>query len=112
MPVITKARAAALEALETSFAAQGARLVALVEHLKLDNEVSRDAVVKLNQRIAALEQELLAVAEQNADARVIRDRSALLRRAKELNAAGVPCTMRGDYIIHARTKAILAQVQQ
>lgn len=41
---------------------------------------------------------------------LITDRAALMARCKELNAAGVNCYTQGDVLLHARTRAVIAQV--
>lgn len=110
MPSISKARLATLEALEAAYGVQGPQLTAA---LQVDTMRLVDAINDLdgaNARIAALEAQLSEVATQHCDERAIKDRAALLRRAKQLAADGVPCTMRGDYITHRETGAILAQV--
>ena len=40
----------------------------------------------------------------------ITDRTELLLRCKELNMQGVPCYTQGDALLHARTRAVIAQV--
>ena len=110
MPSITKQRADALSALEEQYSAQGAQLVAVIANQR--SIVAQQAldIRALEARLDEAQSEARLAAATHADAKRIVDRAALMRRAKQLAAEGVPCTMRGDFILHAQTKAILAQV--
>lgn len=62
----------------------------------------------------ALSTKFIELQDQHAartrDDIVIRDRAQLLAVARKLSSEGVPCTVRGNYLYHNISKAILAQV--
>jgi hypothetical protein len=73
-----------------------------------------DALVADNERLNAtcdeLRGELMAVQQIAMDQSMIRDRTQLRHKLLSLVRQGVPCFMRGDFIYHSTTKAVLAQV--
>lgn len=112
MPSITNRRHAALVDIERMLGADGPRLIAVVGH-KLDTiAIQAEEIRRLEQQLDEAKREVRSILEFNAEQRAIKDRGALMRKARELSAQGVPCLMRGDYIIHAQTRAVIAQVQR
>lgn len=116
MPSITNARYGELCLAERQLAelrAQGAgHAMAELEALR----ARHDALVSDNERLIAtcdeLRGELMAVQQIAMDQSLIRDRTQLRHRLLNLVQQGVPCFMRGDFIYHSATKAVLAQVSQ
>ena len=112
MPSITKERFAALEAFETAMRATGAQAVACLTALECAVAQQAEDIARLEQQLDEAKSEARSAIEHSLDVNAIRDRGALMRKAKALSAQGVPCTLRGDYIRHTKTGAILAQVQR
>lgn len=112
MPSITKARLAALETLEAMCGAQGAQLVATIQNEHSIIAQQSEDIRALERRLDAAESEARLAAATYADAARIMNKAQLMARAKALSASGVPCTMRGNFILHSKTGAILAQVAQ
>jgi hypothetical protein len=107
MPSITKARLAQLEACERE---HNPRAEAQLEALRAENDGLRLQVAGEQLRCAELEAELSRLHTVHRDAVLIKNRAELMAVMRELSKQGVPCFMRGGFIYHSQTRAILAQI--
>lgn len=87
---------------EATLEASRAECDALSEELR----THKDALHKLSVEFVTLQD---SIAEQQKAAAVITTRAALMAKMRELAAQGMPVIMRGDFLYHGVTKAIIAQ---
>lgn len=107
MPSLTKARLAQLEAIERAYTPQ---LEAELEAARAQIDGLRLEVAGERARVIELEAELQRLHTVHRDAAVIKNRAELMAVMRELSKQGVPCFMRGGFVYHSLTKAILAQI--
>lgn len=69
--------------------------------------LERDGERREAERLSA---ELMRLQTTHHDAVTIRNRGELMQVMRKLSAEGVPCIMRGGFIYHSMTKAVLAQI--
>jgi len=81
-----------------------------IEALRADLDARRSEVAACNLRITDLEAELGRLQTVHHDAVQIKNRGELMAVMRQLARDGVPCFLRGTFVYHAQTKAILAQI--
>lgn len=75
--------------------------------LRAECNVHKQALDALSTKYIELQD---SYAARTRDDIVIRDRAQLLAVARRLSSEGVPCSVRGNFLYHNVSKAILAQV--
>jgi hypothetical protein len=84
-------------------------LEAAHEALHAQCDARGHTIASMQARIDELEAELMRLQTTHRDAVTIKDRAELMAVARKLGQQGVPCFMRGGFISHAQTTAVLAQ---
>lgn len=91
-----------------------ARAEASIEAISANNDALREELRVAKSALDALSAKYIELQDRytarTRDDLVIRDRAQLLAVARKLSSEGVPCSVRGSYLYHNVTKAILAQV--